>query len=69
VELPISDYITDTKSVLDQAVRILQAIVDVAADGGWLFTTLNAMHLMQTIIQVIVYPFLSINLCLNINLH
>ena len=28
-KLPISDYITDTKSVLDQAVRIIQAIVDV----------------------------------------
>jgi len=51
VELPISDYETDTKSVLDQAVRILQAIVDVAAEGGWLFTTINAMHLMQMIIQ------------------
>jgi len=49
--LPVSDYITDTKSVLDQAVRILQAMVDVAADGGWLETTLNCMHLMQMIIQ------------------
>jgi activating signal cointegrator complex subunit 3 len=49
--LPISDYITDTKSVLDQAVRILQAMVDVAADGGWLKTTLNCMHLMQMVMQ------------------
>jgi len=49
--LPISDYITDTNSVLDQAVRILQAMVDVAADGGWLFTALNSMHLMQMIMQ------------------
>jgi activating signal cointegrator complex subunit 3 len=40
-ELPISDYVTDTKSVLDQAVRILQAMVDVAADRGWLSTTLQ----------------------------
>ena len=38
--LPISDYVTDQKSVLDQAIRILQAMIDVAADGGWLVTTL-----------------------------
>ncbi len=49
--MPISDYITDTKSVLDQSVRILQAMVDVAADGGWLFTSLNCMHLMQMVAQ------------------
>jgi hypothetical protein len=29
---PISDYLTDLKSVLDQGVRILQAMVDIAAD-------------------------------------
>jgi activating signal cointegrator complex subunit 3 len=51
ITLPISDYITDTKSVLDQAVRILQAIVDVSADSGWLKTCLNSMNLMQMIIQ------------------
>ncbi|KAL6068513.1 activating signal cointegrator 1 complex subunit [Balamuthia mandrillaris] len=49
--LPISDYITDTKSVLDQSVRILQAMVDVAADGGWLFTALNSMQLTQMVMQ------------------
>jgi len=51
LELPISDFITDTKSVLDQAVRIIQAMVDVAADGGWLFTALNTMNLLQMVIQ------------------
>jgi activating signal cointegrator complex subunit 3 len=49
--LPVSDYVTDTKSVLDQAIRILQAMVDVSADGGWLFTTLNTMKLMQMVVQ------------------
>jgi activating signal cointegrator complex subunit 3 len=49
--LPMSDYVTDTKSVLDQALRVLQAMVDVAADGGWLFTALNTMHLAQMITQ------------------
>ena len=51
VLLPISDYITDQKSVLDQAIRILQAMVDVAADGGWLFACLRCMHLTQSIVQ------------------
>jgi len=50
--LPITDYITDTNSVLDQAIRILQAMVDIAADGGWLFTSLNCMQLMQMVMQV-----------------
>jgi len=49
--LPMSDYVTDTKSVLDQALRVLQAMVDVAADGGWLFTTLGTMHLAQMVTQ------------------
>lgn len=49
--LPISDYVTDLKSVLDQAVRILQAMVDVAADSGYLFTALNSMHLLQMIMS------------------
>ncbi len=48
---PITDYITDQKSVLDQAIRILQAMVDVAADGGWLHTTLRCMHLTQMVVQ------------------
>lgn len=32
--LPIADYFTDTKSVLDNAKRVLCALVDVAADAG-----------------------------------
>ena len=49
--LPMSDYVTDTKSVLDQALRVLQAMVDVAADGGWLYTTLGTMRLSQMVTQ------------------
>lgn len=49
--LPISDYVTDQKSVLDQSIRILQAMVDVAADGGWLFTALRCMQLVQMVVQ------------------
>eukprot|EP01126_Amoeba_proteus_P012623 TRINITY_DN1519_c1_g1_i3.p1 TRINITY_DN1519_c1_g1~~TRINITY_DN1519_c1_g1_i3.p1 ORF type:complete len:1370 (-),score=289.41 TRINITY_DN1519_c1_g1_i3:112-4221(-) len=47
----IPDYWTDLKSVLDQSIRILQAMVDVAADSGWLWTTLNTIELVQMIMQ------------------
>ncbi|MCO5571323.1 hypothetical protein L7F22_025061 [Adiantum nelumboides] len=51
LNLPISDYITDTKSILDQSIRIIQALVDLAANGGWLGTAFNAMHLLQMVMQ------------------
>ncbi len=51
-QLPMADYHTDTKSVLDQAIRILQAMVDIAADAGWLATTLRVQNLLQMIVQV-----------------
>jgi activating signal cointegrator complex subunit 3 len=50
-DLPVSDYVTDTKSVLDQAVRILQAMVDVSAEFGYADTTINAVHLLQMVYQ------------------
>eukprot|EP00195_Chlamydomonas_chlamydogama_P008421 CAMPEP_0202910650 /NCGR_PEP_ID=MMETSP1392-20130828/52608_1 /ASSEMBLY_ACC=CAM_ASM_000868 /TAXON_ID=225041 /ORGANISM="Chlamydomonas chlamydogama, Strain SAG 11-48b" /LENGTH=252 /DNA_ID=CAMNT_0049600813 /DNA_START=52 /DNA_END=807 /DNA_ORIENTATION=+ len=49
--LPISDYVTDTKSVLDNSLRVLQAMVDVAADAGWLGTALSTINLVQCIMQ------------------
>ena len=51
-ELPISDYATDLKSVLDQSIRIIQAMIDVCANSGWLSSALSCMHLLQMIIQV-----------------
>lgn len=51
LDLPISDYVTDTKSVLDQSIRIIQALIDLAANGGWLKTAFNAMHLLQMVMQ------------------
>ncbi|GFO03586.1 activating signal cointegrator 1 complex subunit 3-like [Plakobranchus ocellatus] len=51
LDMPSSDYSTDTKSVLDQAVRVLQAMLDVSADQGWLVTTLNVVQLLQMVIQ------------------
>ncbi|XP_072409240.1 activating signal cointegrator 1 complex subunit 3 [Chiloscyllium punctatum] len=49
--LPCPDYATDTKSVLDQAIRICQAMLDVAANNGWLVTALNTINLIQMVIQ------------------
>nr|AAI69103.1 Ascc3 protein [Rattus norvegicus] len=49
--LPCPDYDTDTKTVLDQALRVCQAMLDVAASQGWLVTTLNITHLIQMVIQ------------------
>ncbi|KAG8346984.1 putative DEAD/DEAH box RNA helicase [Trypanosoma vivax] len=49
--LPISDYCTDQKSTLDNAVRVIQAMVDVAANNGHLFAALRSMSLMQCVVQ------------------
>lgn len=51
LHLPCSDYYTDLKSVLDQSIRILQAMIDVSAENGWLATTLRVQLLMQMVVQ------------------
>ncbi|KAF5933941.1 hypothetical protein HYC85_030112 [Camellia sinensis] len=51
LELPISDYITDLKSVLDQSIRIIQAMIDICANSGWLSSTITCMHLLQMVMQ------------------
>lgn len=53
VEMPISDYVTDLKSVLDQSIRIIQAMIDICANSGWLSSTMTCMHLLQMVMQVI----------------
>lgn len=50
--LPISDYITDTKSALDNSLRVLQALCDAAGDAGYLSTALSVMSLIQSLMQV-----------------
>lgn len=52
LELPISDYVTDLKSVLDQSIRIIQAMIDISANSGWLLSSLTCMHLLQMVMQV-----------------
>ena len=49
--LPIADYVNDTKSVLDQSLRVLNALVDVAAHRGRLDAALAAMRLAQCVVQ------------------
>jgi activating signal cointegrator complex subunit 3 len=51
LQLPCSDYYTDLKSVLDQTIRIIQAMLDVAAESGWLATSLRIQNLLQMVVQ------------------
>lgn len=50
-ELPIADYVQDTWSVLDQGLRILQAMVDTMAELGHLSTCITIITLLQCIKQ------------------
>uniref|UniRef100_A0A8C4PYW3 SEC63 domain-containing protein n=1 Tax=Eptatretus burgeri TaxID=7764 RepID=A0A8C4PYW3_EPTBU len=50
-QLPSPDFATDAKSVLDQAIRILQAMLDAAANCGWLVTALVVTQLVQMLVQ------------------
>ncbi|KAH3679937.1 hypothetical protein WICMUC_000680 [Wickerhamomyces mucosus] len=50
-DLPIADYSQDTVSVLDQALRILQSYIDVAAEKGYLNTVLTFIRIMQCVKQ------------------
>uniref|UniRef100_A0A8D3C335 Activating signal cointegrator 1 complex subunit 3 n=1 Tax=Scophthalmus maximus TaxID=52904 RepID=A0A8D3C335_SCOMX len=50
-QLPCSDYTTDTKTVLDNTIRVCQAMLDVAANEGWLVAALGICNLVQMIVQ------------------
>uniref|UniRef100_A0A6N2N9Y5 SEC63 domain-containing protein n=1 Tax=Salix viminalis TaxID=40686 RepID=A0A6N2N9Y5_SALVM len=72
LESPISDYVTDLKSVLGQSIRIIQAMVDICANSGWLLASVTCMHLLQMVMQglwfekdsslQILYPCLSLQI-------
>lgn len=51
IELPIADYIMDLNSVLDQAIRIMQASIDVLTELSMLSSVKMMIRLMQTIKQ------------------
>ncbi|AAS50913.2 ABR142Wp [Eremothecium gossypii ATCC 10895] len=50
-DLAIADYYQDTISVLDQALRILQAYIDIASESGYLRTVMTMIKAMQCIKQ------------------
>eukprot|EP00931_Biecheleriopsis_adriatica_P074347 TRINITY_DN48427_c0_g1_i1.p1 TRINITY_DN48427_c0_g1~~TRINITY_DN48427_c0_g1_i1.p1 ORF type:complete len:2277 (-),score=572.30 TRINITY_DN48427_c0_g1_i1:97-6843(-) len=49
--LPINDYKTDLKSVLDRSIPLIQAMVDIAAEESQLRSTLNLILLLQCLHQ------------------
>lgn len=49
IDLPISDYVGDQNSVLDQSIRIIQASIDIFAELGHLSSCLTFMELLQCI--------------------
>ncbi|KAL6534282.1 activating signal cointegrator 1 complex subunit [Orobanche hederae] len=51
VELPITDYVIDLKSVMDQSIRVIHSMIDLCANSGWLSSTITCMHLLQMVMQ------------------
>ncbi|KAJ4376494.1 putative steryl acetyl hydrolase mug81 [Neocucurbitaria cava] len=49
IDLPISDYVGDLNSVLDQSIRIVQATIDVLTELGYLSSCEMAITLLQAI--------------------
>jgi pre-mRNA-splicing helicase BRR2 len=47
------DLLKDQEFVVEQAVRLLQAMVDVVSSNGWLQPALSAMELSQMIVQAV----------------
>jgi activating signal cointegrator complex subunit 3 len=65
VTLPISDYVNDTKSVLDQIPRVVSALLDIAIEHKRAELIENIFILSQMIIQVLMlqYYVLRISMC------
>jgi antiviral helicase SLH1 len=49
IDLPISDYVGDLNSVLDQAIRIIQASIDALVEMGHLQSCMMMMTLLQCV--------------------
>ncbi|KAL1303367.1 hypothetical protein AAFC00_006764 [Neodothiora populina] len=49
IDLPISDYVGDQTSILDQAIRILQASIDVLTEMGFRSSCAQMMTLLQCV--------------------
>ena len=48
-----ADLISDQNLILENSIRLLQAIVDVISSSGWLHSALAAMELSQMISQAV----------------
>ncbi|RPA71984.1 Sec63-domain-containing protein [Ascobolus immersus RN42] len=48
---PVSDYLTDQYSVLDQAIRIIQAAIDVLTELGYFSSVMTMINLLQALKQ------------------
>ena len=51
LQLPVSDYVTDTRTVLDNSTRILQAMIEVLAERGWWQSCYAVMRTTQCLMQ------------------
>lgn len=49
IDLPITDYVGDQTSILDQAIRIIQASIDVLTELGYLSSCMQMITLLQCI--------------------
>jgi antiviral helicase SLH1 len=49
IDLPITDYVGDQTSVLDQAIRVIQASIDVLTELGYLSSCVQMITLLQCI--------------------
>lgn len=49
ISLPITDYVGDQTSVLDQAIRIIQASIDVLTESGYLSSVLQMINVLQSV--------------------
>ncbi|KAL6624933.1 Sec63-domain-containing protein [Neocallimastix californiae] len=52
-DLPCTDFETDIKSILDNAIRILQAMLEVTATQGFLSTSFGIMSIIQCLKQAL----------------
>ena len=51
IPMPISDYKTDLKTILDNCIRILLFMADISFEKKYLDTTLNILTLIQMVMQ------------------
>lgn len=59
------------KSVLDQSMRIIQALIDIYANSGWLSNSITCRHFLQMLMQGLWFDkdsFLWMVPCMNADL-